>query len=273
MQITLCRVVRDDTLASGKFAGVVGVGDQKFRGALWRRRARWSARWCCRRVMLSPFLSRPAASRSSPSELPQEDEAAFGTRQAQCRFQQCIQHIVEYAAGIQLARCLKENVQHLQVGTRAGGRLPGGELAQELLRCAGRRAVRAEQHVRSALDAELNVIVAAQFAAVDAFAVDEGPVAAALVNDVDAVHLIHELRVFARDPRVGHHQVAVGAAANGEAESDRARGCGGRHLPPPPAHADRWWRRCRPCATTCQWRPSGVFSLAVRGGSADRSCG
>ena len=120
----------------------------------------------------------------------QEDEAALGMGQAQRRFQQGVQDVVEHAAGIQLARCLEKDVEHLQVGARAGGRLPGGELAQELLGGAGGRAVGAEQDVRPALHAEFDVIVAGQLATVDPFAVDEGPVAAALVDDVDAVGFV-----------------------------------------------------------------------------------
>ena len=127
-----------------------------------------------------------------------------------------MQNVVEYAAGVQLARCLEENVEHLQVGAGAGGRLPGRKLAEELLRRAGGRAVGAEQHVRPTLHAELDVIVAVQLAAVDALAVDERPMAAGLVDDVDAVDFSDELSVFARDARIGHHQVAIGAAANGE---------------------------------------------------------
>ena len=129
-----------------------------------------------------------------------------------------MQHIVQHAAGVELARRLEEDIQHLQVGTRSGGRLPGGELAQELLRRAGGRAVRAEQNIRRALHAEFNVIVATQLAPVDPLAVDEGAVAAALVENVDAIRLFQEMSMLARDARIGHDQVAIGATANGKGE-------------------------------------------------------
>ena len=135
------QVVGHNALAAGQLAGVVGVGDQKFRSALAASRRMEREM----RAVVGDALAVLVAAGSEVQlavRLAQKDEAALGAGQAQRRFQQRGQNIVEHAAGVQLARRLQEDVQHFQVGARSGGRLPGGELAQELLRGTGGRAVR-----------------------------------------------------------------------------------------------------------------------------------
>ena len=120
---------------------------------------------------------------------------------------------------------METGVQHLQVGTGAAGGLPGGELAdiQELLRASRAGALSGLNSTYQELapcgtHAELNVIVAAELAAINALSVDEGAVAAALVDDEGSVGFADELRVLARDAGIGHHQIAIGPASNRKRE-------------------------------------------------------
>ena len=208
------QVMRDHALAAVELTGIVGIGDQKFGcapGGIAQHRARDGA------VIVNPLALLVPSSRQAQLAvlLAQENESPFGVGQAQRRFQQGVQNVVQHADGVQLARRLQKDVQHFQIRARSTGRFPRGKLAQKLLRRAGGRAVRAEQHIRLALRAEFDAIIPRQLAAVDAFSVHERAVTAALVHYINAVRLPRELGMLARDARIGHNQVAVGPAADG----------------------------------------------------------
>src|SRR5271165_2641163 len=79
-------------------------------------------------LMISPFLSRPAAMRSSPRGVAQEHKTSFRLGQTQGSFQQGLQDVIQHARAVQLACRLEKYIQHLEVGTRSAAGLPGGKL-------------------------------------------------------------------------------------------------------------------------------------------------
>ena len=162
----------------------------------------------------SPLELRPAASDQVAVGIAQENEAAFGARQAQRRVDQRDQDFVEHADRIELARSFQEQRQLFEIAG-LGRDLNAGNLAEEFARGVRSRVQRMKNQVRDVARAELQSIVARQFAAIDAFAVDEGSMLAALVDDKEFAVLGHDVGMLARDPRIGNHQIAVHLAADG----------------------------------------------------------
>ena len=191
------QVMGDYTFAARQLAGVVGVGHQKFRralGGIAQHRPRDGA------VIGNTLAGLVAARRQTKLTIcmAQENKPPFRASQSQRGFQQRIQNVVQHSASVQLA-CR---------------RFPGRELAQKLLRRTGGRAGWTEDHVGRALHPEFNPIVAPQLAPVHPFSIDESAVPAALIDKVRPIGLADEVGVFARDPRVSHHQISVRTTAN-----------------------------------------------------------
>ena len=122
---------------------------------------------------------------------------------------------VEYPGGVQLARGFEEKRELLQVG-RFLRNLDAGNLAQKLARGVRRGMRRIENDIGRIAGAKFHPVIALKFLPLDTFPIDEGAVLASLIDQKELAALQFDLRVVARDARVGDHQVFVHLAADGE---------------------------------------------------------
>ena len=94
--------------------------------------------------------------------------------------------------------------------------LDAGNLAQELAGRVRSAVRRIEDGVAGIARSKFQAVVAFQLLPLNAFAVDERAVLAALINEKESVFFEHDQRVIARDPRIGDHQILIHFAAHAE---------------------------------------------------------
>ena len=125
------------------------------------------------------------------------------------------QNLFQHTGGVQLARGLEKQAQFFEVGGFLLD-LNARDLAKKLARGVGGRMRRVEQHVGRIARAEFQPVAPLQLLALDAFTVHERAMLAPLILDKEIVALLHDLRVIARNARIGDHQVFIHLSAHGE---------------------------------------------------------
>src|SRR5580704_7516367 len=141
--------------------------------------------------------------------------ATFGADQLQGRVDESHQNLIQYSDRIQFSSCFKKERELFEI-RRVSGNLDSGELAQEFARRIGSCVLRAEDDIRDFAHPKLEPVVALKALALDALAIHEGSVFAALVNYIKVAILGDDHGVITRNTGVRDHEVLVDLAADGE---------------------------------------------------------
>src|SRR5581483_354822 len=143
----------------------------------------------------------------------QENVPAFGTGQLESSFDQGHQDFIEHARSVQLAGGFQEHGQLFQVGG-VGRDVQSRNLAEKLARRAGAWVRRIEKNVNPIPDPEFQSVIALKLTPVNAQAIHECAVLAALVDDPEGAILRHDLGMVARDARISDDQVFIDLPPN-----------------------------------------------------------
>ena len=149
----------------------------------------------------------------------EEDEAAFGSGEAEGVFDHGAEYVVEDAGVVEALRGLKEEGELFELG---GGVVDGD--AVEEAAGGGLVLLREGELERDAGVSELDAVAGIEPREGGAYSVDEDALAAAEILDEVAFGVAVDGCVLAGDLRVGEAEVTVGLSADGEGE--RANGDG-----------------------------------------------
>ncbi len=201
------QIVGDNALPAGKIERLAGIGQKKF-GV---RAHRFFQDRMRNRLVVEQrlFLGvAPGGQPQFPFLVLQKNICALGPRQLQRDVEHGHQNFVEHARGVQLARRFQKQRELFQVGGFLLD-LNAGNLAEEFPRSIGSSVRGIEQDVSRIASPELQAVAALQFLALDSLSVDERAVLAAQIDEEEFLPLLHDLRVVARDARVGDHQIFI----------------------------------------------------------------
>ena len=158
---------------------------------------------------------RPAARRSLPSIVSQENISALGAGQLQGHIEKRQQDFIQHAGGVQLARGFEEDGQLFEIRDFVRD-LDAGNLAEKIARGVGGDVLGMKDRVNRIAGAEFQAIVALELPPLHALAVDERAVLAALVLHEKLAVFRKQQGVVARDPGIGNGQVFFHFAADAE---------------------------------------------------------
>src|SRR5579871_20991 len=145
----------------------------------------------------------------------QKHVAPLGASQAERHLQHGHQDFVEHAGGVEFARGFEEQREFLQVCGFLRN-LDAGDLAEEIARRIRSAMGRIENGIGGVARSELEAIVALQFLPLNALAVNESAVLAALIDKKKSALFEHDESVIARHARIGDDQILIDLAPHAE---------------------------------------------------------
>src|ERR1022692_2376567 len=156
-----------------------------------------------------------AAGRRKLSFFLKENMGAFGACELQCDVEHRNQNLVEHSRRIQLARGFQKQGELFQV-RRFLLDLNAGDLAEKFSSRVGSSVSRIEEKISRIARPEFQPVATLQFLPLDALSVHERAVFAAQIDEEKILLFLHDLRMIARDARVGDHQILIHFPSDGE---------------------------------------------------------